>query len=136
MPLYFSAFDSPERVDVGGLMPEARPISSLSSGAAAVVICLHGFTGVPYEVAPAVEAISGSGPTRLAAVAPTLPAHGYGDLAQQHQAFAGLRYSDLLAAARAEIDRARQQYDQVGLFGFSMGGAIALIMAAEGRVDA
>ncbi len=42
----------------------------------------------------------------------------------------------MLAAVRSEIAKARAQYRQVGLFGFSMGGAIALTMAAEGLIDA
>jgi len=136
VPLYFSGFDPPGAADVDVLMPEARPVSSLPATATAVVICLHGFTGTPQEVQPAVTAITQSRPATLATVAPTLPQHGYAGLPQQQQAFAQLRYDDLLTAARTEIARARQRYTRVGMFGFSMGGAIALLMAAEGRLDA
>lgn len=56
-------------------MPEARPqYLKTANDAEAVVICLHGFTGVPYEVGPAVKALANHG---LSAVAPLLPGHGY-----------------------------------------------------------
>ncbi|MEO1621640.1 MAG: alpha/beta fold hydrolase, partial [Cyanobacteria bacterium J06632_3] len=42
----------------------------------------------------------------------------------------------LLDAVRTEVARARSQYDSVGIYGHSMGGAISLILASEGLVDA
>ena len=114
-------------------MGEAQPLSIRPESASAVVICLHGFTGTPHEVAPAESANGHSG---LAAVAPTLPGHGFAERERQRQAFANLRSADLLTAARQEIARAHQHYDRVGMLGFSMGGAIALTMAAEGRLEA
>ena len=116
-------------------MVEARPQYSATSNARhdAVVICVHGFTGVPYEGAPAVRALADLG---VPAVAPLLPGHGYKDRDEQMQEFASITQDGMLAAARQEIRRAREQYAQVGMFGFSMGGAIALIMAAEGLLDA
>ncbi len=41
----------------------------------------------------------------------------------------------MLAAVRQEIAQARKDYRYVGMFGFSMGGAIALSLAAEGLLD-
>lgn len=72
---YFSGF-SPLSSDIEPrLMPEARPQwENLDSGQAAVVICVHGFTGTPYEVAPAVQALANVG---LPVVALLLPGHGY-----------------------------------------------------------
>lgn len=99
----------------------------------ACVICLHGFTGNPYEVAPAVDAIAQYG---CDAVAPLLPGHGYQHRAEQEQQFAQITPAAMLEAVRQEIAEARQRYCYVGLFGFSMGGAIALALAAEGLVDA
>ena len=116
-------------------MVEARPqyLTTKRPRNDAVVICIHGFTGVPYEVAPAARALADLG---IPAVVPLLPGHGYKDRNEQIQEFAKITKEGMLAAARQEIARAREQYTQVGMFGFSMGGAIALIMAAEGLLDA
>ena len=99
----------------------------------AVVICVHGFTAMTYEVMPVARACVQAG---LSAIAPLLPGHGYRHLPEQKRQFGKVSAAKLLAAVRAEIARARQHYDKVGLYGHSMGGAIALILAAEGLVDA
>lgn len=134
---YFSAFDSLPLDIEPRLMADARPRYLKPQGKGnskhSVVICLHGFTGVPYEVAPAVEAIANVG---LSAVAPLLPGHGYRARQEQEQEFARITKAGMLTAARQEIARARKHYAHVGMFGFSMGGAIALTMAAEGLLDA
>ncbi|MGK7914582.1 MAG: alpha/beta hydrolase [Prochloraceae cyanobacterium] len=131
---YFSGFDLLQSEIESKLMLEARPQYLRSNNdAEAVVICLHGFTGVPYEVGPAVKVIANSG---LSAVAPLLPGHGYQDRSEQEQHFALITAAGMLAAARQEIARARKHYRHVGMFGLSMGGAIALSMAAEGWLDA
>lgn len=130
---YFSGFDPLPSEMEARLMAEAAPQYLQPDGSPdAIVICLHGFTGVPYEVAPAVKAIANIG---LPAVAPLLPGHGYRDRQTQRQEFAQITKAGMLAAARQEIARARQHYSRVGMFGFSMGGAIALSMAAEGLLD-
>ncbi len=133
---YFSAFSAPAETQAL-LLPDAfprllRPLPGVE-GSQAVVICLHGFSGMPYELGPGLAAIAQAG---LTAAAPLLPRHGYCDLAIQHREFALLNQEELLAAVRQEIAVARQSYDRVGLMGFSMGGAIALTLAAEGLVDA
>ena len=132
---YFSGFGPLPAEIESRLMVEARPQYSATSSPRndAVVICVHGFTGVPYEVAPSVRALADLG---IPAVAPLLPGHGYKHRDEQVQAFAKITKEGMLAAARQEIARAREQYTQVGMFGFSMGGAISLIMAAEGLLDA
>jgi carboxylesterase len=131
---YFSGFDAFSADSQTRLMPEAIPhYLNPDSETEAIVICVHGFTGVTYEVYPAVEALAEAG---LSAVAPLLPGHGYQDPADQRQQFAQITKDGLLDAARQEIARARQRYRRVGMFGFSMGGAIALTMAAEGLLDA
>ncbi|MGB3201374.1 MAG: alpha/beta fold hydrolase [Nodosilinea sp.] len=115
------------------LMSDARPFY-LHPGdrADAVVVCLHGYTGTPYEAAPAAKAIAALG---IHAAAPLLPGHGYRDRNDQRREFARITKDGMLAAARDEIALARQRYSRVGLLGFSMGGAIALAIAAEGLVD-
>ncbi len=137
LPTYFSAFSSHSEEIEELLLPDALPRllqpPAIAEGPKAVVICLHGFSGMPYELEPGLAAIAEAG---LTAAAPVLPRHGYRDLATQHREFALLKLPDLLAATRQEIAVARQSYDRVGLMGFSMGGAIALALAAEGLVDA
>ncbi|NEQ42102.1 MAG: alpha/beta fold hydrolase [Leptolyngbya sp. SIOISBB] len=131
---YFSGFQPLPLGSDGLLMKDAHPLYRRSNESAdAVVICLHGFTGTPYEVAPAVNAIAHHG---VEAVAPLLPGHGYRERDDQERAFAAITPTGMLDAARAEIAQARQRYAKVGMFGFSMGGSIALTMAAEGLLDA
>jgi carboxylesterase len=131
---YFSGFDPLPSAIEARVMDDARPLYLRSRESAdAVVICVHGFTGNPYEVTPAARAITDVG---CDAVVPLLPGHGYRDRMEQEREFAAITKSGILAAAREEITRAREQYSSVGIFGFSMGGAIALTMAAERLVDA
>jgi carboxylesterase len=130
---HFSGFTPIPAEDEPRLMPDARPLYlQPDNDANAVVICVHGFTGTPYEVAPAVRAIAKLG---LAAAAPLLPGHGYQHREDQEREFAHITRDGMLAAVRADIAKARQRYARVGLLGFSMGGAIALAIAAEGLVD-
>lgn len=99
----------------------------------AIVICLHGFTATPYEVRPVGKACLQLG---IDAVAPLLPGHGYSQLAEQKSEFPKITKEVMFEAVRQEISLARKDYDFVGIFGHSMGGAIALTMASEGLVDA
>jgi carboxylesterase len=131
---YFSAFEPVPRVYHPQLMAEALPKHfKVSPSVRAVIICLHGFTGMPYEVLPIAEACGAHG---LNAAVPLLPGHGYGAADAQRQFFPKITMEHMHEVAREEIQRARQQYDFVGMFGLSMGGAIALTMASEGRLDA
>ncbi|MGB3135846.1 MAG: alpha/beta fold hydrolase [Nodosilinea sp.] len=131
---YFSGFTPLSAGIEARLLPEAKPLhQEPSSRTDAVVICVHGFTGTPYEVAPAVDVLATTG---IAAVAPLLPGHGYQIHREQKQEFAQIRPEGMLAAVRQEVARAREQYARVGMLGFSMGGAIALAIAAEGLLDA
>jgi len=98
-----------------------------------VILCLHGFTASPFEVRPVAEACRRRG---FDGAGTLLPGHGYAELTDQKLFFSRMTAAGMLEAARAEIAEARSRYNFVGIFGHSMGGAIALKMAAEGRVDA
>jgi len=136
---YFSAFSALSPDTQARLLPDALPRlcqparHAASQCSKSIVIGLHGFSGMPYELEPGLAAIAQAG---ITAAAPLLPRHGYRDPATQHREFAQLNLEELLIAARQEIALARQSYDRVGLMGFSMGGALALAIAAEGLVDA
>lgn len=84
------------------------------------VLCLHGFSGTPYEVAPLAHALAAAG---FAVSAPLLAGHG--DTAA---ALAATRWHDWLASAEAAFDRLRSGANggRVAVAGFSMGGLLAL----------
>ncbi len=131
---YFSGFDEISSEYRNKFWQDARPRYFTSEKPTkAVVICLHGFTGTPYGVHPVGEACFSQG---MDAVTPMLPGHGYAQVADQRREFPKITMEGMFEAARKEIYRARQTYEFVGMFGLSMGGAIALTMAAEGLVDA
>ncbi|MGB3572384.1 MAG: alpha/beta fold hydrolase [Phormidesmis sp.] len=133
MQSYYSAFQPVPLTDQKRLLPEAIPLAKQPSVPTdTAVICIHGFTGTPYEMAPAVETLTHIG---VATYAPLLPGHGYQERTEQMRAFTNLSEDDLLNAVRREIAQAKRRYCHVSMVGFSMGGAIALLMAAEGHLD-
>lgn len=87
------------------------------------VLCLHGFTGTPYEVAPLARGLASAG---FSVSAPMLSGHG-GSAA----ALAATRWQDWLASAEAAFDKLRGTSGggRVALAGFSMGGLLALRLA-------
>jgi len=130
---YYSGFDLFSSNVEAQLMPDAIPqFIQGEEHDDAVVICLHGFTGVPYEVMPVAKAIAQLG---ISAAVPLLPGHGFRDRSVQEKEFSRITKEGILAAVRQEIARARERYRWVSMFGFSMGGAIALSMAEENLLD-
>ena len=87
------------------------------------VLCLHGFTGTPYEVRPLGEALAAAG---YRARGPLLPGHG-SSLAE----LAGASYRDWLAAAHAEFRELAGRHERVCVVGLSMGGLLTLSLCAE-----
>ena len=87
------------------------------------VLCLHGFTGTPYEVAPLARGLGSAG---FSVSAPMLAGHG-----ESVAALAATRWQDWLASAEAAFDRLRAASGNrpVALAGFSMGGLLALRLA-------
>lgn len=84
------------------------------------VLCLHGFTGTPFEVRPVAEALAGRGFT---VAAPVLAGHcgTIDDLART-------RWPDWLASVNQALDRLLEavQGAPVAIAGFSLGGLLAL----------
>ena len=95
----------------------------LFPGDGAAVLCLHGFTGTPYEVAPLARGLASAG---FAVSAPMLAGHG-----ECATALAATRWQDWLASAEAAFEqlRATSGPRPVALAGFSMGGLLALRLA-------
>lgn len=100
-----------------------------ATAAAAATLCLHGLTGTPYEVRPLGEALAARG---VRALGPVLPGHG-----GTPDELAGLAGPEpWLAAARAHARALRARHQAVFAVGLSMGGLLALALAAEDEVDA
>jgi carboxylesterase len=92
-------------------------------GKGPAVLCLHGFTGTPYEVAPLARGLANAG---FSVSAPMLAGHG-----ESAAALATTRWQDWLASAEAAFDQLRAHADPwpVAVAGFSMGGLLALRLA-------
>lgn len=112
--------EAPRRAD-------PAPFALRGAGGAAV-LCLHGLTGTPYEVRPLGEAFAAAG---ITAVGPALPGHN-----ESPERLAEVAHEQWLEAARAELSRLRAAHAKVFVVGLSMGGLVALALAAERRVDA
>src|SRR6185295_17189777 len=84
------------------------------------VLCLHGFTGTPFEVRPVAEALAGRG---FSVAAPVLAGHG-GTIEELTRT----RWPDWLASVNQALDQllAVVQGAPVAIAGFSLGGLLAL----------
>src|SRR5262249_44565470 len=86
-------------------------------------LLIHGFLGSPRDMRPLAEALAASG---VAARGVLLPGFGP-DTPRQST----VRAEDWLDAARSAWHDLRRGAERTTLIGFSMGGAIALSLAAE-----
>lgn len=121
MPLATDVDPSP--FDLSGSSRQAG-----GAGAQRGVLCLHGFTGTPYEVRPLGEALAARG---VRALGPALPGHN-----ETPHRLAEVSHRAWLDAARSHLRALRGDHDQVFVVGLSMGGLLALGLASEERVDA
>jgi carboxylesterase len=87
------------------------------------VVCVHGFTGTPYELRYLGEQVAHAG---FAAVGPLLPGHGttVDDLDRT-------TWADWANAVDTTIDRTRERYGRIALVGQSLGGLLALHAASR-----
>lgn len=86
-------------------------------------LLLHGFAGSPAEVRPLGEYLAAHGVT---VTAPLLPGHG-----TDPEDLRRTRWPEWVRAAEAEWHELQQHYERVHLVGFSMGGLVALYLAAH-----
>ncbi len=92
------------------------------AGGAHGCLLLHGFTGSPLEMVPLAEALAQDGYTvRVARIA------GHGTSPED---LASTTWQDWVASARVALDAMQTQCLDVAVVGLSMGGAIALYLAA------
>ncbi len=87
------------------------------------VICVHGFTGSPYEMHYLGAALARAGATVRG---PLLPGHGtsLGDLERT-------RWQDWVAAVEREVETMHRRCRRVAVVGQSLGGLLALHLAAR-----
>jgi len=108
-----------------GIVPEAAPI--LYEGGGRAVLLLHGFTGSPREFGTLAAALHKGGFT---VYAPLLPGHGTDpdDLRRT-------RADEWIAAAVGAFDGLSRRGMSVSVTGFSMGGTLAMYLAATREVE-
>lgn len=107
------------------VLPGAEPFSH-DGGDVGVLLC-HGYTGCPQSLRPWAQALAGAGYTvRL----PLLPGHG-----THWQDLNRTRWTDWYAAAASALDDLRGRCRNVVVGGLSMGGGLALRLAAQRGTD-
>lgn len=108
-----------------GVLPGAGPVTLPRRGRQAVLL-LHGGGDTPQTLRYLAEHLHERG---YCVRAPLLPGHGrtLADFASPSQA----NSEAWLAASRAEYERLRKSHEWVAIVGLSMGGAIAVRLAAE-----
>lgn len=108
--------------------PRADPSPfDFSGDGQAAALCLHGLTGTPYEVRPLAEALASRG---VRACGPVLPGHN-----ETPERLARVPHTAWLDAARSQLLALRGASERVFLVGLSMGGLLALDLAAAEPVD-
>lgn len=126
---YYSGYDAVDFPSDGTYMSDAAPYHYAGiNNNSAVVVCFHGLTATPYEPQSIGRACLENG---IDAVAPLLPYHGIADPKEAFQGLKRVKYHDWMDAARAEIEKSLERYEHVFVYGQSMGGLLALLMASE-----
>ncbi len=98
-----------------------------------IVVCVHGYTASPYESRPVAEEIFRRG---FDAVGPVVPAHTLADSKRAKKEMGRVKKEIWINAIEKEVALARKKYEHVYIYGQSMGGALSLIMAEKGLVEA
>ncbi len=107
----------------GGLVRGAEPIRLDTLGAKTAVLLLHGFGDTPQTLSYVTAELHRQGHT---VYAPLLPGHG-----RTVYQFAESDGEQWLAEANAALLDLTGRYDRVGIVGLSMGGALAIQLAAR-----
>lgn len=115
-------FEATHPRNTDGIIVGAEPIIVRGVRAGAVLV-LHGYNDSPQAVASLATVLHDAGWTVRV---PVLPGH-----ARTLQEFARSGAQEWIEAARTEYRGLRDRYQQVAVCGLSMGGALALLLAAE-----
>jgi carboxylesterase len=108
-------------IAAGSLKMLAHPLSC--EGSEPAVLLLHGYGGSPHDLLPLFEKFSNVG---QACYVPVLPGHG-SSVRQMDR----VQAEDWQQAARSAWIELRKKYTRIDVAGFSMGGALAIILATE-----
>lgn len=108
-------------------MPGAEPYSMGPIDAQVACLLVHGFTGSPYHMRPFAERLSAQG---VYVDAPLLPGHG-----TSVEDMTRTSFPDWVAGAEAAYLGLAARHRRSFVLGFSMGGLIALMLAARHHVD-
>lgn len=91
------------------------------------VLCIHGFTGGPFEVEPFAEFLEEQ--TDWLIEIPTLPGHG------EKLELGGQSAEVWMMEAELALKRLKAKADRIIIVGFSMGGLIALYLSLRYKID-
>ena len=114
--------DRQQSADAAPVIRGAQTIDLQEEGSPGVLL-LHGFGDTPQTLALLARRLHKSG---YSLYAPLLPGHG-----RNIDAFGRSRATDWIAAARSALAQMRGRHDSVSVVGLSMGGALAVLLAAE-----
>jgi carboxylesterase len=109
-------------VGSGGVITGAEGFDLPRDGAPAVLL-LHGGGDTPQTLRQLANHLYAAG---YAVDVPLLPGHG-----RTIREFAGVTADDWIATAREHYERMRKRHDWVAVVGLSMGGALAVQLAAD-----
>ena len=101
----------------------AEPVPAEDDGRRVGVLLLHGLTGMPGSMVPWAEHLAAQG---FGVSVPLLPGHG-----TTWQDLNRTRWEDWYGEAERAFEKLRADTDQVVVGGLSMGGGLALRLAAE-----
>lgn len=96
---------------------------NLQEGSSHGVLLLHGFGDTPQTLSLLARRLARNG---YGVLAPLLPGHG-----RSMNAFRNSRADQWVAASRDALREIRERYSTVSVIGLSMGGALALVIAAD-----
>jgi carboxylesterase len=115
--------DEPQSgADAALIIRGAQTIDLQEEGSPGVLL-LHGFGDTPQTLALLARSLHKSG---YSVYAPLLPGHG-----RSTAAFESSRARDWVSAAKEAFAQMRLRHDTVSVVGLSMGGALAVMIAAE-----
>lgn len=98
-----------------------------TDGLSPAILMIHGFGGSPFDVRPLAEILEKRG---YAVKAVLLPGHG-----TRARDLKDIKKEEWLKESFACYRDLKDEYGDVSIVGFSMGGAIGLCIAAENEVD-
>ncbi|WP_369751104.1 alpha/beta hydrolase [Paenisporosarcina sp. TG20] len=91
------------------------------------ILCIHGFTGGPYEIEPFVQYIKEK--TDWIVRVPTLPGHG------PRLSLTEFTAENWMMEPEQALRLLQKQVDRVVIVGFSMGGLIALYLSLRYKIN-